>query len=222
MRFELEPHHRNIADEELIAEVMRVSQIIGKKTVTIDEFNEHGKFHHTTLTRRFGGSWFKVLEIAGLEKTRNLHISTEDLFENLINVWLALGKQPKYHDLTKNTSAFSAGTYENRFGTWRKALEAFVFWANDGVMTNIAKEEPTPHPHTRKTSRNINWRLRALVLMRDGARCQMCGNDVQHGAILHVDHIHPWSKGGETTLENLQILCQVCNIGKSDIPTNSD
>jgi 5-methylcytosine-specific restriction endonuclease McrA len=33
---------------------------------------------------------------------------------------------------------------------------------------------------------------------------------------LHVDHIYPWAKGGETVVENLQTLCMTCNIGKSD------
>ncbi|MBY0462653.1 MAG: HNH endonuclease [Alphaproteobacteria bacterium] len=31
-----------------------------------------------------------------------------------------------------------------------------------------------------------------------------------------MDHITPWSKGGETLIENFQTLCSVCNIGKSD------
>ena len=34
---------------------------------------------------------------------------------------------------------------------------------------------------------------------------------------LHIDHIIPWSKGGETVLENLQTLCSDCNLGKSNI-----
>ncbi len=33
----------------------------------------------------------------------------------------------------------------------------------------------------------------------------------------HIDHIKPWSKGGETVLENLQTLCATCNLGKSNI-----
>lgn len=41
--------------------------------------------------------------------------------------------------------------------------------------------------------------------------------EARNGALLHVDHVIPWSKGGETTLENLRVLCSVCNIGKSDV-----
>lgn len=212
MPFELEVHHRNTPDNELIGELRRVAQLLNRSSVTIDQFNEHGKFHSTTLSRRFG-SWFKALAAAGLQPTRNLHITNDQLLENLVSVWLKLGRQPKYQDLSKANSAFSSGTYENRFGTWRKALEAFVAWANDGLVPEAPKPAPA---QVRRTPRNINWRLRALVLMRDGARCQLCGVEARNGATLHVDHVVPWSKGGETVLANLQVLCDVCNIGKSD------
>lgn len=59
-----------------------------------------------------------------------------------------------------------------------------------------------------------------MVLMKDGAKCKLCGATPQDGARLHVDHIIPWSKGGETVYENLQILCETCNIGKSNIEIN--
>lgn len=215
MRFELEVHHRNVPEEELLAELRRVATLLTPETVTIDRFNEHAKFHSTTLSRRFG-SWFKALDAAGLPRTRNLNLTTEQLFENLVAVWLKLGRQPKYQDLTKEHSLFSAGTYENRFGTWRKALEAFVSWANEGVQLTGSPTSPQ-HSNQPRGTRNINWRLRALVLMRDGARCQLCGAEAREGAKLHVDHIIPWSKGGATSLSNLRVLCHVCNIGKSDV-----
>jgi 5-methylcytosine-specific restriction endonuclease McrA len=219
MKFELQPHHRNVSDEELIVDVMHVAQELEKRSVTIDEYNERGRFHSSTLTRRFG-SWFTVLQKAGLEKTRNLNISNEELFDNLVEVWLRLGRQPKYNDLTKDISKYVAGTYEYRFGRWRVALESFVKWANEGKMS--APPERSAIQPRRRTPRNINWRLRALVLIRDGAHCHLCGSGPTDGAKLHVDHIRPWSKGGETVLENLQILCEVCNVGKSNVENVDD
>lgn len=213
MRFELEPHNRDVPNEELISELRGVACLLNRNSVTIDQFNEHGKYHSSTLSRRFG-SWFKALEAAGLEKTRNLRLTNEQLFENLVEVWLKLGRQPKYQDLTKDNSSFSSGTYEKRFGTWRKSLEAFVAWANEGVTPEMSLPKSSSQ---RTTPRNVNWRLRALVLMRDGARCQWCGAEARNGAVLHVDHKVAWSNGGETTLENLQVLCNVCNIGKSNV-----
>lgn len=213
MKFELEPHHRDIPDEDLIADLSRVAAEMLKKRVTIDQYNERGKYHATTLTRRFG-SWFTALELAGLQRTRNLNISNEVLFENLAELWLKLGRQPRYADIEGARSRFSAGTYEKRFGAWRKALEAFVSWANDGIeLPDVPQKVAAP----RRTSREPNWRLRALVLLRDGATCRMCGARPEHGVRLHVDHIKPWIKGGETVIENLQVLCERCNIGKSDV-----
>lgn len=212
MKFQLEAHHRNVPDEDLIEDLVRVANELGKDKVTIEEYNEKGKFHNTTFNRRFG-SWFKALELAGLSKTRNLNISNEELFENLVDTWTALGRQPKYDDLTKEYSRYSSATYEKRFGGWRKALETFVLWVNEGELP-VDKDKVLTQ---RRTPKNINWRLRAMVLMKDGARCKLCGATPQDGVKLNVDHIIPWANGGETVFENLQILCEKCNIGKSNI-----
>ncbi len=68
-----------------------------------------------------------------------------------------------------------------------------------------------------KTKRAPRNRLRARVLARDNHVCQHCGRGVKNGVILVMDHKHPWAKGGETTYENLQTLCEECNSGKSDL-----
>ena len=58
--------------------------------------------------------------------------------------------------------------------------------------------------------RTINPTLTAQVIDRDNARCRWCGfaNATRQ---LEADHIVPESKGGETTLANLQCLCSACN-----------
>ncbi|MBI3275668.1 MAG: HNH endonuclease [Methylocystis sp.] len=58
--------------------------------------------------------------------------------------------------------------------------------------------------------------LRYRVLCRDRFRCQICGRSPAKdiGVELHVDHIIPWSKGGQNTEENLRALCFDCNLGK--------
>ncbi len=43
--------------------------------------------------------------------------------------------------------------------------------------------------------------------------CPMCGKKYAY-AEMHGDHIKPWSQGGTTTIDNLQMLCAKCNLVK--------
>lgn len=63
------------------------------------------------------------------------------------------------------------------------------------------------------------WRsLRYEVLKEQGARCCLCGRTAKDGVVLHVDHIIPLSKDWSRRLDkdNLQVLCEDCNLGKSN------
>jgi hypothetical protein len=63
--------------------------------------------------------------------------------------------------------------------------------------------------------RSISKKLRFEVFKRDSFKCQYCGKCAPD-VILHVDHIHPVSKGGENDILNLITACADCNGGKSD------
>jgi hypothetical protein len=54
--------------------------------------------------------------------------------------------------------------------------------------------------------------VKLLVWARDGGCCVRCGS--KEG--LHFDHIIPVVKGGGNSEENIQILCQTCNLKKAD------
>ena len=217
MKFEIKKVNRNITNEELLADVKNIASNYEFTTMSQDVYVQYGKFHPSTFLRRFG-SWFKVLELCDLKPSRSrINIPNEELFANLEHIWLTLGRQPKYGEIQKPLSLFSVGTYELRFGSWYNALDAFVRYMSD--------EESDIRPNTRinkdgikhTTKREPSARLKVQVLMRDGNRCRLCGvecNDGLHN--IHFDHIIPWSKGGETSLENLQVLCSDCNLAKGN------
>jgi hypothetical protein len=65
---------------------------------------------------------------------------------------------------------------------------------------------------TKFVKAGIRWQ----VFERDDFKCVACGKSASDGAILHVDHIIPRSKGGKDEIDNYQTLCHLCNIGKSN------
>jgi 5-methylcytosine-specific restriction endonuclease McrA len=79
------------------------------------------------------------------------------------------------------------------------------------VVVKSASEKATSFYETPE------WRrLRYKALTLHGAVCQCCGARPSRGKPLHVDHIKPRSKFPELELDlnNLQVLCDDCNLGK--------
>ena len=231
------------SDEDIIKDLRKVAYILNKKTPTNKEYSAHGKYHAHTLINRYG-SWNKVLKLAGMELNFNRNFSNEEMFEEIERVWILLGRQPTTTDIKNGISKFSLQSYARRFGGWRKALEAFINFVNsDTTLLEgcVPEDNKNPIPSVTvepvqkfvsrslrqktkksaptKTPRDVNLRLRFKVLQRDNFKCCACGaSPAKDSSVeLHIDHIIPWSQGGETLLENLQTLCSKCNLGKSDI-----
>jgi len=225
MKFELKNIHRNVSDDELVNDLKNTAQKLNQDFVTQEQQNEFGNFDSSNMAHRLGG-WAKAHELANLKLSRHqktrMWVSDDELFQNLEEIWTKLGHQPIQTDMFPPLSKYGAGIYKKHFGTWMKALEKFVEYINaeenissGHAIKNIAIEPATKH----KTSRNINWRLRFIVMKRDNFKCQSCGRSpaTDPSIVLHVDHKTAWAKSGETILENLQTLCSKCNLGKSDI-----
>lgn len=219
MKFELEPYKGEVNEDDIISDLKNIAQKLTKDSVTQREYNQHGKYSHKTVYNKFG-SWPNALKAAGLKLKSNIGstISNESLFQNLQEVWIALERQPKYKDMVPPLSEYHASTYERRFGGWRKALIAFVEYIDqdENERGDIRAELPLTKNRTQRTP---NLRLRFKVLKRDNFKCRKCGRSPANdpSIILEVDHIKPWSKGGETIEGNLQTLCNECNQGKSNL-----
>ena len=225
MQYKLKQFNRNVPDEELIGDIKRVAKELGLNKISSRQYNDNGaKYTAGTIAARFG-AWNKALEKAELNLVHHREVSEEDLFINLQNVWLNIGKQPTFRDMKSPISNYTTHQYISKFGSWIKALEAFIEFINsnannekelspkeNSLQNDSKKEVVLKH----KTKRNPSERLKVQVLMRDGNKCKLCGITVV-GNDIHFDHIFPWSKGGETTLENLQILCKAHNLAKGNL-----
>lgn len=223
-----------ISNQQIIDDLKRVASQLSQTTINSHQYQEYGSFSVSTCSRRFGG-WDRALKSAGLMRNKDApgkHIETNDLLQEIERVWILLGRQPTSTDIKNGISKYSLQSYARRFSGWRGALEAFIEWVNDGSNEEInpAESAPVALPPVPEravancatqhmTSRDINLRLRFRVMQRDNFKCCACGaSPAKDPAVeLHIDHIIPWSKGGETVIDNLQTLCSKCNLGKSDL-----
>lgn len=60
------------------------------------------------------------------------------------------------------------------------------------------------------SGRNVPQHVKAEVWARDGGQCVQC----KATEYLEFDHVIPFSMGGATSTENLQLLCRACNLAK--------
>jgi 5-methylcytosine-specific restriction endonuclease McrA len=222
MKFELKNFNRNISEEDLINDLNSVNSKLDKSTeiLTSRSYDEYGKYSSQTISKRFNG-WNNALIKARIRVAEQKNISNKDLFANLEKVWVELGRQPTVREMVKPLSCYSYQTYKVRFNGWNNATALFIYY-----MKEEKEEEMTGSLDTgtdaiktkKRTTRNISDRKRFYILMRDGFTCKSCGASPikDMGVSLHVDHIIPWSKGGETEDNNLQTKCKTCNLGKGN------
>ena len=94
----------------------------------------------------------------------------------------------------------------------------------DGRRAIVLLLKEKAHMITEKVIRLLNYiRLpykklmenrptRSLIMKRDGYKCLYCGATEN----LTIDHIHPASRGGENTWENMATSCNSCNVKKGN------
>ena len=226
----IEQRNFYISNNNYIEDIQRVAKKLGKTSITITEYEQYGKYSSGKIPKRFG-SWKQALEASGLNPTGyTISVTDKELLDEIERLWIKLGRQPTSNDIKTGLSKYGLTTYLRHFGTWRNALESFIEYVNQVEEINDTKQSIIGLSASEKfnedckgivhkTNRDINLRLRFMVLQRDRFTCQTCGaSPAKDPSVeLHIDHIIPWSKGGETTMDNLQTLCSKCNLGKGNL-----
>lgn len=204
-----------VSDQEILSDLRLAAQRAGTDVLSQRLYSEFGSYNPSTALRRFG-SWNEAVKSAGLQVANEINISDDRLFENIMLLWEHYGRQPRRAELALPPSKISQGAYRRRFRSWMDALAQFVMYANaQETLPSSSVEAVSSH----RTRRDPSLRMRFRVLKRDNFRCRACGASPAFtpGLMLHVDHIKAWSVGGETVDNNLQTLCEPCNLGKSNV-----
>lgn len=95
--------------------------------------------------------------------------------------------------------------------------------ASAGGSSRAGEMGPSGGPKGGPYGRNPPPPLKDDVYRRDKGKCVYCGNPVQRKTPFRSDscefnHVTPWSRGGETSLENLATSCMPCNRSKGAKP----
>ena len=220
---EIAPRFRVLSREQVIQALRDFAAENPSTSITRNEFATKLSVGAGNIVRRFG-KWEKLLAEVGIEPVPlGRRYTDEECFENILALWTHYGRQPHFGELKHSPSTVGPKAYILRWGGWRAALSAFVKQVNEpnasptdqnsvelsrGNQRTAVLEAPAP--------RSIPLALRYRILSRDKFRCVTCGaspaKDIS--VELHVDHIHPWSRGGQNVAENLRTLCSKCNLGK--------
>lgn len=87
----------------------------------------------------------------------------------------------------------------------------FILKLSDTNVDTLSDQSTSTRtlPHTRLIPSSVKQE----VYVRDSGRCVLCGSTEN----LHFDHELPFSKGGTSlSADNIRILCQKCNLKKSN------
>ena len=224
------PQTNSYPTDAILEELRRVAAHYKYKYFTRHEFDAVATYCKGSVVLSRFGKWQTALDSTGLtlpkEKKDRSFISNQELFEELGRVWRALGHRPSKDEWNASDPKYSYTTYKTRFSGWVNACAAFIDFVSSKNEEAISGEQIVPDAKAQETvtnipqekKRTVPLKLRLKVLERDKFKCVLCGRSpvTDIGIVLHLDHIVPYSKGGETTFENLRTLCQNCNWGKGD------
>lgn len=227
-------------ESKILEELEKAAKIFHYIEFGRRDFDKIANISSSTVRKHYGGSWTKGLEALqkylqqkGLNLSPRPHapnriFSDKELFDEMERIWQKVGQRPSRTEWEMSEPKIAYNTYKKRFGGWTNACLKFIEYksggdilADDFVLPDKTEQKTQngdKSEYKKENSRNVSLSLRLEVLSRDKFRCVFCGKSpaTDIGTKLHIDHIVPFASGGKSTLDNLQTLCEECNLGKSN------
>jgi hypothetical protein len=124
----------------------------------------------------------------------------------------------KQQSIIKNTSNINNDLI-HKINKYKNENETVIEFIENAILKSLPKEALTQEELKEiNRRRKINDTTRYAVLERAGFKCQCCGAKPlkSNHVALHIDHIIPYSLGGDNSVNNLQVLCDKCNTSKQN------
>ena len=162
---------------------------------------------------------YKMAYEADSMKNETIDVKASTLFKQE-NIQLAYSQliREKQKAIIKNTSKINSDLIF-KIDKYKNENETIIEFIENAILKSLPKEVLS-----REELKEINRRrkisdtTRYAVLERAGFKCQCCGSKPlkNNDVILHIDHIIPHSLGGSNNVDNLQVLCDKCNLSKQN------
>lgn len=126
MKFELNEYKLQLTDDEILIDIKKTAEQLGKEYISISTYKTYGKYSQTAIQSHFG-TWKNALMLAGLRNERNQSelklISDEEYYDDLRSVAKGLNLKTVPYDEYKKHGKYSAEYIFKRFGKWNIALK---------------------------------------------------------------------------------------------------
>ena len=106
-----------------------------------------------------------------------------------------------------------------KINKYKSESETVIEFIENAILKSLPKEALSQEELKEiNRRRKISDTTRYAVLERAGFKCQCCGSKPlkNNDVVLHIDHVIPHSLGGSDSIDNLQVLCDKCNLSKQN------